>query len=72
MISVTLYTLMALSFDRMRSVRGYCGQPVTERSCLSPTQAGHRDARSLTAPPTIVAVPDCSVMPLAGSLVSRS
>src|ERR1700690_539112 len=38
MISVTLYTDMALSFDRVRLVRGCCGQPVTERPCLSPVQ----------------------------------
>jgi hypothetical protein len=38
MISVTLYTLITLSFDRVRHVRDYCGQPVTEHPCLSPMQ----------------------------------
>src|ERR1700689_5307944 len=38
MISVTLYTDMALSFDRVRPVRGCCGQPVTERPSLCPVQ----------------------------------
>jgi len=30
MISVTLYTLIALSFDHARPALGCCGQPVTQ------------------------------------------
>jgi hypothetical protein len=33
MISVTLYTLMPLSFDDVRSSLGCCGQPVIEPRC---------------------------------------
>jgi hypothetical protein len=54
MISVTLYTLMLLSFDRTRLVRGCSGQPVTERPCLSPLGA-HSD---LAGPVDVGAVLD--------------
>src|ERR1700759_3435433 len=47
MISVTLYTLITLSFDRCRPRRAACGQPFTGPPVRSSVQTGdHRDRRA--------------------------
>src|SRR5271169_6474668 len=42
MISVTLYTLITLSFEHLRPAPGRCGQPFTETPCLGIYTGGRR------------------------------